>query len=188
MHSIIIVVTRTHMKSQSNCISSTKSKQKSGEQTPGRSQPACHSGWRPGGRPWPYWKSTRPNAVPWRFGSRRATIRRNSPLVGLCSGPSTGYIVPDLLRNIGFVTLNVAPFNLKLRKQINGRTCVMYLTAGEYKLDRITQSIDNSMGFCGLSTPAVFDKLDVFRIYSPLCVPALCGCALIEVLSMRRFS
>ena len=55
-------------------------------------------------------------------------------------------------------------------------------------MDRITQSIDNSVNFCGLSTPAGSDILVVFRIYSPFFAPALCGCALMEVLSMHRFS
>ena len=104
------------------------------------------------------------------------------------AGLLSGDIVPDFLRTIGFVAQNVAPFDLKLREQINGRTCVMHLTAGEQKMDRITQSIDNSVDFCGLTTPAGSDKLVVFRIYSPFFAPALCGCALIEVLSMHRFS
>ena len=104
------------------------------------------------------------------------------------AGLLPGDVVPDLLRTIGLVTQNVAPFDLKLREQVDGRTCVMHLTAGEQKLNRITQSIDNSMNFCGLSTPAGSDKLVVFRIYSPFFAPALWGCALMEVLSMHRFS
>ena len=48
--------------------------------------------------------------------------------------------------------------------------------------------ICDSMNFCGLSTAAYPDKLVVFRIYSPFFAPALCGCALMEVLSMHRFS
>ena len=111
--------------------------------------------------------------LPWRDG-----------IVGLLLGD----VVPDLLRTIGLVTKNVAPFDLKLREQINGRTCVMHLTAGEQKMDRITQSIDNSVNFCSLSSPAITNKLVVFRIYSPFFAPALCGCALILVLSMHRFS
>ena len=97
-------------------------------------------------------------------------------------------IVPDLLRTIGFIRENITPFDLYLRKQINSRTCVMYLPTGKQKLDWIAQGIDNSVDFCGLSTPAVADKLVVFRIYSPFFAPALCGCALIEVLSIHRFS
>ena len=105
-------------------------------------------------------------------------------VVGLLSGD----IVPDFLRTIGFVAQNVAPFDLKFRQKINGRTCIMHLTAGEQEMYRITQSIDNSVDFCGLTPPAGSDKLVVFRIYSPFFAPALCGCALIEVLSMHRFS
>ena len=54
------------------------------------------------------------------------------------AGLLPGDIVPDFLRTIGFVAQNVAPFDLKLREQINGRTCIMHLTAGEQKMDRIT--------------------------------------------------
>ena len=97
-------------------------------------------------------------------------------------------IVPDLLRTIGLVAQNVASGNLQLREQINGRTCVMNLTAGEQKSDGVPQSIHNSVDFCGLSAPACSDKLVVIRIYSPFFAPALCGCALMEVLSMHRFS
>lgn len=99
-----------------------------------------------------------------------------------------GDIVPDFLRAIGLVTQNVAPFDLKLREQVDGRTCIMHLTASEQKMDRITQGINDSMDFCGLSTPAVTDKLVVFRIYGPFFAPALWGCALMDVLSMHRFS
>lgn len=104
------------------------------------------------------------------------------------AGLLLGDVVPDFLRAIGFVAQNVAPFDLKLREQINGRTCIMHLTAGEQKMDRIAQSVYNSMDFRGFSTPAGSDKLVVFRIYSPFFAPALCGCALMEVLSMHRFS
>lgn len=83
------------------------------------------------------------------------------------AGLLSGDIVPDSLRAIGFVAQNVAPFDLKLREQINGRTCVMHLTAGEQEMYRITQTIDNCVNFCGLTTPAGSDKLVVFRIYSP---------------------
>ena len=104
------------------------------------------------------------------------------------AGLLSGDIVPDFLRTIGFVAQNVAPLDLKLREQINGRTCIMHLTAGEQEMYRITQTIDNCVDFCGLTTPAGSDKLVVFRIYSPFFAPALCGCALMEVLSMQRFS
>ena len=55
--------------------------------------------------------------------------------------------------------------------------------------DRIRCSLlCNSMDFCSLSTMTYTDKLVVFRIYSSLFAPALCGCALILVLSIHRFS
>ena len=50
------------------------------------------------------------------------------------------------------------------------------------------QSIHNSMDFCSLSTVTYTNKLVIFRIYSPFFAPALCGCALMLVLSIHRFS
>lgn len=97
-------------------------------------------------------------------------------------------IFPNVLGAISLVAQNVASGDLQFREQINGRTCIMYLTASDQKSDRIAQSIYDSMDFCGLSTPAGSDKLVVFRIYSPFFAPALCGCALMDVLSIHRFS
>ena len=111
--------------------------------------------------------------VPWRDG---------------VAGFLLGDVVPNLLGTVSLVTQNVASFDFKFRKQINGCACIVNLSAGEQKMYRIPQSIDNRMDFCGLPTPAVSDKLVVFRIYSPFFAPALCGCALMEVLSIHRFS
>ena len=87
----------------------------------------------------------------------------------------------SLLRDVGanglcsvcFITQNVASGNVHFRKQI---------------VDGISQCIHNSMDFCSLSTMTYTDKLVAFRIYSPLFAPALCGCALMLVLSIHRFS
>lgn len=98
------------------------------------------------------------------------------------------YIGSNGLRPICLIAQNVAPFDLQFREQIDSCACVMHLSAGEQKLDWVAQRVNNSMDFCGLSTPAGSDKLVVFRIYSPFFAPALCGCALMEVLSMHRFS
>ena len=100
----------------------------------------------------------------------------------------------SLLRDVGanglcsvcFITQNVAFGNVHFRKQINGDTGIKDVSAG--KQNGISQRIHNSMGFCSLSTMTYTDKLVVFRIYSPLFAPALCGCALMLVLSIHRFS
>jgi len=64
-------------------------------------------------------------------------------------------IVPDFLRTIGLVAENITSFHIQFRKQINGCTCIVYLTSGEQKVDRITQCIHNCMNFGGLSTPDI---------------------------------
>ena len=92
------------------------------------------------------------------------------------------------LCSVCFITQNVASGNFHFRKQINGGTGIKDVSAGKQKMDRISQSIHNSVDFCSLSTMTYTDKLVVFRIYSPLFAPALCGCALMLVLSIHRFS
>ena len=102
----------------------------------------------------------------------------------------------SLLRDVGanglcsvcFIAQNVAAGNIHFRKQINGGTGIKDVSAGKQKVDGIPQSIHNSVDFCSLSTMTYTDKLVVFRIYSPLFAPALCGCALMLVLSIHRFS
>ena len=90
--------------------------------------------------------------------------------------------------SICFITQNVASRNFHFRKQIDGDTGIKDVSAGKQKVDGISQCIHNSMDFCSLSTVTYTDKLVVFRIYSPLFAPALCGCALMLVLSIHRFS
>ena len=100
----------------------------------------------------------------------------------------------SLLRDVGanglcsvcFITQNVASGNFHFRKQIDGDTGIKDVSTG--KQNGISQRIHNSMDFCSLSTMTYTDKLVVFRIYSPLFAPALCGCALMLVLSIHRFS
>ena len=99
-----------------------------------------------------------------------------------------GDICANGLCSIGFISQNIAAADPHLRKQINGCTCVKDISACEQKMNRVAQGIHNSMNFCGLSTVTYANKLIVFRIYSPLFAPALCGCALMDVLSMHRFS
>ncbi len=102
----------------------------------------------------------------------------------------------SLLRDVGanglcsvcFITQNVASGNFHFRKQIDGDTGIKDVSAGKQKVDGISQCIHNSMDFCSLSTMTYTDKLVAFRIYSPLFAPALCGCALMLVLSIHRFS
>ncbi len=92
------------------------------------------------------------------------------------------------LCSVCFITQNVAAGNIHFRKQINGGTGIKDVSAGKQKVDGISQCVHNSMDFCSLSTVTYTDKLVVFRIYSPLFAPALCGCALMLVLSIHRFS
>ena len=92
------------------------------------------------------------------------------------------------LCSVCFIAQNVAARNIHFRKQINGGTGIKDVSTGKQKMDRISQSIHNCMDFCSLSTMTYTDKLVVFRIYSPLFAPALCGCALMLVLSIHRFS
>ena len=92
------------------------------------------------------------------------------------------------LCSVCFIAQNVAARNIHFRKQINGGTGIKDVSTGKQKMDRISQSIHNCMDFCSLSATTYTNKLVVFRIYSPLFAPALCGCALMLVLSMHRFS
>ena len=92
------------------------------------------------------------------------------------------------LCSICFISQNVAARNVHSRKQIDGGTGIKDVSAGKQKVDGISQRIHNSMDFCSLSTMTYTDKLVVFRIYSPPFAPALCGCALMLVLSIHRFS
>ena len=92
------------------------------------------------------------------------------------------------LCSVCFIAQNVAARNIHFRKQINGGTGIKDVSAGKQKVDGISQRIHNSMDFCSLSATTYTNKLVVFRIYSPLFAPALCGCALMLVLSMHRFS
>ena len=92
------------------------------------------------------------------------------------------------LCSVCFITQNVAYGNIHFRKQIDGDTGIKDVSAGKQKVDGIPQSIHNSVDFCSLSTMTYTDKLVIFRIYSPFFAPALCGCALMLVLSIHRFS
>ena len=92
------------------------------------------------------------------------------------------------LCSVCFITQNVAAGNIHFRKQIDGGTGIKDVSAGKQKMDGIPQSIHNSVDFCSLSTVTYTNKLVIFRIYSPFFAPALCGCALMLVLSIHRFS
>ena len=92
------------------------------------------------------------------------------------------------LCSVCFIAQNVAARNIHFRKQINGGTGIKDVSAGKQKVDGISQRIHNSMDFCSLPTTTYTDKLVVFRIYSPFFAPALCGCTLMLVLSIHRFS
>lgn len=101
-----------------------------------------------------------------------------------------------LLRDVGangvcsvcLITQNIAAGNIHFRKQVDGGAGIKDVSTGKQKVDGISQCIHNSMDFCSLSTTTNTNKLVVFRIYSPFFAPALCGCALMLVLSIHRFS
>lgn len=92
------------------------------------------------------------------------------------------------LCSVCFIAQNVAARNIHFRKQIDGGAGIKDVSTGKQKMNRISQSIHNSMDFCSLSTATYTNKLVAFRIYSPFFAPALCGCALMLVLSIHRFS
>ena len=92
------------------------------------------------------------------------------------------------LCSICFIAQNVAAGNIYFRKQIYGGTGIKDVSAGKQKVDGISQCIHNSMDFCSLSAQTYTDKLVIFRIYGPFFAPALCGCALMLVLSIHRSS
>ena len=97
-------------------------------------------------------------------------------------------ILTDCLCAVSLVTEDIAAGNVDTREQIHRRFGIMYLPACEHKVHRVPQGIYDHMDFGGLSAPAGANKLVLFRIYSPFFAPALCGWALIAVLSMQRFS
>ena len=66
-----------------------------------------------------------------------------------------------------------------IEEALNQVAFLIGVEIAEPRLDHIT---------CSLSTMTYADKLVVSRIYSPLFAPALCGCALMLVLSIHRFS
>ena len=95
-----------------------------------------------------------------------------------------GDILPDGSSSIRFIRKDVAAGDVHFFQQFHGDFGVICLTAGQEEIHDLTVSVDQSMDFRVLSTTASADILPVFRIYSPFFAPALCGCALTEVLSM----
>lgn len=95
-----------------------------------------------------------------------------------------GDILPYRSRAISFVGKDMTAGNVHSRQQSDSRFGIIGLTAGQNKIDDLTGTVDESVNFCGLSAAASADILPVFSVYSPFFAPALCGCALMDVLSM----
>ena len=75
-----------------------------------------------------------------------------------------------------------------MRQDIDSNSSVVYVSGGQLKIDRIPETIYNSMNFCRFTSAADTNKLVVFRIYSPFLAPVLCGCALMTVESRESVS
>ena len=95
-----------------------------------------------------------------------------------------GDILPDGSSSIRLIRKDVAAGDVHFLQQFHGDFGVIRLTAGQDEIHDLPVTVDQSMDFRVLSTTASADILSVFRIYSPFFAPALCGCALTEVLSM----
>lgn len=93
-------------------------------------------------------------------------------------------VLPNGSSSICSVSKDMTAGNIHSRQQLNGDFGVICLTARQHKFYYLTGSVDQSVNFRGLSSTACTDILLVFRVYSPFFAPALCGCALMEVLSM----
>ena len=119
-------------------------------------------------------------AMPW-LGA--VLLRRN----GIGSSIRS-YVITNVSRTVRFISENVTSGYRYSFYQWNSSSRIVDLTTGKHKMNRIPQTINDGMDFCGFSTTACSDKLIVFGIYPPFFAPALCGCALIEVLSIERFS
>ena len=95
-----------------------------------------------------------------------------------------GNIFPDRSRSVCLIRKDMTAGDIHFLQQFHSNFGVIRLTAGQDEIYNLTVTIDQSMDFCVLSTAASADILPVFRVYSPFFAPALCGCALMEVLSM----
>ncbi len=95
-----------------------------------------------------------------------------------------GNIFPDGSSSVCLIRKNVAAGDIHFLQQFHSNFGVIRLTSGQDEIHDLTVAVDQSMDFRVLSTAASADILPVFRVYSPFFAPALCGCALMEVLSM----
>ena len=95
-----------------------------------------------------------------------------------------GNILPDGSSSVRLIRKDMTAGDIHFLQQFHGDFGIICLTAGQEEIHDLTVSVDQSMDFRVLSAAASADILPVFRIYSPFFAPALCGCALMEVLSM----
>lgn len=98
-----------------------------------------------------------------------------------------GNILPDGSSSVCFICKDVTAEDIHFFQQFHGDYGVIRLTAGQDEIHELTVTVDQSMDFRVLSAAVSADILPVFCIYSPFFAPVLCGCALIEVLSMFKF-
>ena len=107
------------------------------------------------------------------------SARRNRILTAMF-----GNILPDGSSSVCLIRKDVAAGDVHFLQQFHGNFGVIRLTAGQDEIHDLTVPVNQGMDFRVLSAAASADILPVFRIYSPFFAPALCGCALTEVLSI----
>lgn len=86
-------------------------------------------------------------------------------------------IVQNALRPISPVRKHRAARNIYMAQYIDRHSRVVDVSAGKLKVNRVTQTINDRVELCCLSTPAGADKLVELAVYSPFLAPALCWCA-----------
>lgn len=95
-----------------------------------------------------------------------------------------GDILPDGSRSVCLIRKDVTSGDIHFLQQFHGNFGIIRLTTGKDEIHDLTVTVNQSMDLGVLSAAASADILPVFRIYSPFFAPALCGCALMEVLSI----
>ena len=68
-------------------------------------------------------------------------------------------IVPNLARAVSLITQDLTFCNIKFGQKFCSYFGIADLTTSEHKADRISQSINNSVNFCGFSASARADML-----------------------------
>lgn len=97
-------------------------------------------------------------------------------------------ILPDFFRTICLVTKNIAAGYIHARKQINCHFGIMNLFSCQHKMHRIADCITIAWIFVIFFRHDFSQSTGCFLNLQPLFASALCGCALMDVLSIQRFS